>query len=392
MKNSEKLIRTLNFNNMHGGGPAIETFFPWTLTIERWNTEGLPEQFSALNLYPKPVMRYQRYLNDLMTESVYKYEQFLELDGVKRMSFRIPFKCFDVTILEETNEYQLRQDEDGWIRKYYKNRSLVEDKKPVVSNRKDWMGLKERVMQELAEFCKEENIKNVYEKYGRDKNRNDYTIRFRISGFFWTLRELFGDEEQMYAYYDEPELLKEINDFVLNIYKVYLNRIFNYIQPEVILIEEDLSGSTGPMISIDTFNEFVGRYYKELVPFLKRKGAANIFVDTDGDFRMLIPSMLESGIDGFLPIDVNAGMDIVKMREEFPEVKLIGGFNKMKIAQGEEAINLEFERLLPVIRQGGYIPGADHQVAPNTSLENYCYYIQQLKEVMKQAGADSSQT
>jgi len=43
---------------------------------------------------------------------------------------------------------------------------------------------------------------------------------------------------------------------------------------------------------------------------------------------------------------------------------------------------------LPVIRQGGYVPGADHQVAPSTSLENYKYYIEKLKEVMMQAGAD----
>jgi hypothetical protein len=41
---------------------------------------------------------------------------------------------------------------------------------------------------------------------------------------------------------------------------------------------------------------------------------------------------------------------------------------------------------MPVIRQGGYIPGADHQVAPSTSLENYLYYIKRLKEVMLLAG------
>ena len=74
------------------------------------------------------------------------------------------------------------------------------------------------------------------------------------------------------------------------------------------------------------------------------------------------------------------------MRGSFPNLKFVGGFNKLCIAEGPEAIDREFERILPVIRQGGYIPGADHQVAPSTSLDHYRYYISRLQEVMKQAG------
>lgn len=387
MKNSEKMLRTLNFEKVDGGGTAAETFFPWALSVDRWIREGLPRKFKSESLYPEPEKRYQRYLNDLMTEPVYQYEQYMGLDGVKRMSFRIPFKCFDREIIEDTQEYQLRQDEDGWIRKYYKKRALVEDMKPVIWDQASWYQLKIRVLQELEDCCQEENIKAVYEKYKLDSEREGYSVRFRISGFFWTLRELFGDEEHMYAYYDEPELLHEINEFILKTYLICLDKIMAWVKPEVLLIEEDLSGSGGPMISGGLFDEFVGKYYKKLIPFLKSKGAANVFIDTDGDFRMLIPNMLQAGVEGFLPVDVNAGMDIVKIREAFPHVKLIGGFNKLKIAEGPEAIDQEFRRLQPVIRQGGYLPGADHQVAPSTSLQNYQYYIRRLRAVMEERNA-----
>ena len=171
----------------------------------------------------------------------------------------------------------------------------------------------------------------------------------------------------MYAFYDMPELIHEINDFVLEKYIEYFDKIFDILKPEVILFEEDLSGANGPMISPTMFDEFV---------------------DTDGDFRQLIPNFLKTGIDGFLPMDVNAGMDIVKVREEFPNVKFIGAFNKLVIDRGPEAIDQEFERLMPVIRQGGYVPGADHQVAPSASFENYQYYLKKLREAMKQAGAN----
>lgn len=69
-------------------------------------------------------------------------------------------------------------------------------------------------------------------------------------------------------------------------------------------------------------------------------------------------------------------------------MKFIGAFNKLVLLEGPEGIDREFQRLMPVIRQGGYIPGLDHQAAPDTRLENYRYYIRKLKEAMKEAGAD----
>ena len=389
MNTSERLSATLNFEKPEDRGAFAETFFPWTLTVERWLKEGIPEKFTADYLYPQAKDRSRRYFNDLMTDPVYEYEQFLGLDGVKRMSFRIPFKCFDGQVLEDTPEFTRKLDEDGWQRRYYKTRDLVQEVKPVIVEEEDWPLLKERIESELEHYCSDEKLREIYGKYTDGHRRGDFSIRFRASGFFWTARELLGVEEHLIAFYEMPELLHEINDFILEKYLEYFDKIFSLIQPEVILFEEDLSGVNGPMISPAMFDEFVGDYYKKLIPFLKKKGVKNAFVDTDGDFRQLIPNMLAAGVDGFLPMYVNAGMDIVEVRKQFPGVKLIGGFNKLAIAEGKEAIDKEFERLMPVIRQGGYIPGADHQVAPSTYLENYRYYVGCLKNVMKVAGADA---
>ena len=74
-------------------------------------------------------------------------------------------------------------------------------------------------------------------------------------------------------------------------------------------------------------------------PSLKALGIPGIIVDTDGDFNKIIPNFIAAGVDGFLPMDVNAGMDIVAVRKEFPNLKFIGGFNKLLIEQGKEAID-----------------------------------------------------
>ena len=108
MNTSERLLATLNFEKPEDRGAFAETFFPWTLTVERWLKEGIPEIFTADYLYPQAKDRSRRYFNDLMTDPVYEYEQFLGLDGVKRMSFRIPFKCFDEQVLEAGVRFQQR--------------------------------------------------------------------------------------------------------------------------------------------------------------------------------------------------------------------------------------------------------------------------------------------
>jgi hypothetical protein len=173
------------------------------------------------------------------------------------------------------------------------------------------------------------------------------------------------------------------------VFKKHLCQVLEVLPADVLYVQEDISGTNGPLISPRMFDQFVAPYYLELVPMLRRLGVRHILVDTDGDFRRLIPNFMSVGVDGFLPMDVNAGMDIVSVRQEYPRLQFIGGFNKLCIADGQEAVDREFARLLPVIRQGGYIPGADHQVPPSTSLGDYRYYIARLGQVMNEAGTGS---
>ena len=71
---------------------------------------------------------------------------------------------------------------------------------------------------------------------------------------------------------------------------------------------------------------------------------------------------------------------MVKLREENPDQLYLGGFDKMSMPKGEEAMRKEFERLIPVAKQGGYIISCDHQTPPGVSLENYKIYLKLFRE------------
>jgi hypothetical protein len=64
---------------------------------------------------------------------------------------------------------------------------------------------------------------------------------------------------------------------------------------------------------------------------------------------------------------------------------MMGGYDKMMMNKGEVAMRAEFERLLPVMRTGGFIPSVDHQTPPGVSLDNYRSYIRLFGEYAARA-------
>ena len=88
------------------------------------------------------------------------------------------------------------------------------------------------------------------------------------------------------------------------------------------------------------------------------------------------------------PFEVQAGNDIVAIREQYPKMQILGGINKIKISQGKAAIDEELESKIPfMLNKLGYIPHIDHLVHPDISWEDFCYYRKRLKE-MVEADAD----
>ncbi len=350
----ERENATLSFQKPETRGSVEETFYHWKLTLERFSKEGLSDKFLIKRDRESD---YEKYLGVSWGDKVFELEDSLGFDPVRRISFTLPFGQ------KKFNEIK-------------------------VASKNDWYQLKRYAEKELSEYFTDQIIHDVYSPLISNHKKGHYPIRMNIEGFFWTPRELLGIEPHMYAFFDQPELLHDINNYILEIFLEYLTKVLALLPADVLYIMEDLSGKNGPMLSPDLFEEFVGSYYRKLVPVLKKCGVRHVFVDSDGDFIKLIPFFIDSGIDGFLPMDVNAGMDIVAVRKKFPGLKFIGGYNKLCIAEGKDSIDREFKRIMPVIRSGGYIPGTDHQVSPSTSLENYMYYIKKLKAAMVYCGTD----
>jgi hypothetical protein len=208
-----------------------------------------------------------------------------------------------------------------------------------------------------------------------------------FSGFFWWPRVLFGIEQHLFAFYDQAELMHRINQDQVDFILKNLDALCKYVTPDFMTFGEDLSYNHGPMLSKKQFDDFLAPYYRQTVPVLKERGVQPL-IDSDGDVEMLIPWFEEVGLEGILPLERMAGVDVARIRKNHPKWKMIGGFDKTVMHLGEAAIRREFERLLPVIRSGRYIPSVDHQTPPGVSLEDYRLYLRLFREYAEKAVKD----
>jgi hypothetical protein len=213
------------------------------------------------------------------------------------------------------------------------------------------------------------------------QRRGEAVVWCTFEGFFWFPRTLMGFEKLMFAFADQPELLHEINRDLLEFNFRLLDKILKVCVPTFATIAEDMSYNQGPMISKRTFDEFVAPYYRQLVPRLLERDIMP-FVDTDGDVTLLVPWLAEVGVNGVLPLERQAGVDGMRLRERYPRLRMVGHFDKMTMNKGEAAMRAEFQRLVPLMKTGGFIPSVDHQTPPGVSLEEYGVYLRLLKEYM----------
>lgn len=306
--------------------PRWEWAMWWDETIARWHGEGLPRE--------------------LKFSQVFDIAQWFGLDPYQQFWF----STTDSTI--EATQHHVAG---------------------IVSNMDDYLRLRPKLFPDHSA-----SIASM-RAWAERQRRGEAVVWATLEGFFWFPRTLMGFEKLMYAFSDQPELLHQINRDLLEFNFRLLDQFLPLCVPTFMTIAEDMSYNHGPMISQRTFESFVAPYYRELVPRLQERGIP-LFVDTDGDVTRLVPWLEAVGARGVLPLERQARVDGMKLREKFPRFLFIGHYDKMVMNQGDDAMRAEFERLQPLMQTGGFIPSVDHQTPPGVSLEQYRSFLRLLNE------------
>ena len=381
MNTREKFLATMTFGS-RGEIPKWEYGY-WAEAVRNWHKEGLtesqslPEGFSGGESVRAEIMGYKS--GGFVDLNIH------ELFEMDKHQHRIPidnfiFPKFKQEVLEDYPDSQVVRDGWGIVRRKKKDQSSLDHfVSGPITTMDDWEQLKER-LQPNTPGRLPENWQDLVQEY----NQRDYPLVLGGGqGFFGSVRYLMGEVESLMGFVESPDLIHAINDHLCTLWIGLSDMVMKDIKPDMFLIWEDMCFRNGPLISPAMVGEFMVPYYKRLCGYLIDSGIKIIHVDTDGDAWKIIKPLMDGGMTGTFPLEVNSNMDVADLRNSFPKIQLIGGVDKMALLKGKEAIDSELDnKILPVMKQGGFIPAVDHLVPPGVSWENFRYYREKLNQLI----------
>ncbi len=387
MNERELYNAVLNFEK--GCGTLKWEFGYWYQTIERWYKEGLPEK-TGVKGEPGPAEGIGAEAAPWPAGGTQRDQDVHDYFGFHKGLFRLPMRSwfyplFEARILEEDEENVITVDRMGVKMKTQKGISSTPGYMDwPVHNMEEWEQLKAERLQPNIE----ERLPRDWEKFKEDVKDRDYPMVMggMPSGFYGSLRYLMGEVNLLMAYYDKPELVHAISSHLADFWIEIWSQALKEVEVDAIYFWEDMCSTKACNISPDGFREFIMPYYKKVTSAMRELGVKNFLLDTDGNCWEIIPLLMESGITGLYPMEAAAGMDVVEVRKQFPDLVMLGGIDKHKIAQGKESIDQELNYKIPfMLEQGGYIPLIDHFTYPEISWENFEYYRTRMHQMIDAA-------
>ena len=386
MNARERFLATMAFEPVDR--PPLWEFGYWTEVLVRWYGEGLPHREGLPRNAGRVFGEGLSWDPSLLPFTARDRDVHLELgfdDGIGRVPLNsFVYPPFERRVLEETGNVILVQDERGHIWRDTRAGVPPQSVRSPVETSEDW----ERFRAERLQPTLEGRLPADWPQQRENLRHRDFPLAIGGTGgqlgFFHAARYLLGQERLLFAFYDQPELLKEMMQYLAEFWVALLDRVLSEIDVDMAYLTEDIAYKAGPLISPAMFRTFLLPGYKKLTGMLQDHGVRIVFVDSDGNVWKLLPSFLEAGVTGLGPMEVAAGMDVAEVRQAFPRLQMLGGVDKRAVAEGPAAIDRELVKRLPgTVESGGYIPMLDHIAPPDIAWPDFVHYRKRLARMME---------
>ncbi len=356
----ERFLRTLRYEPVDRC--TLYLAEPWADTLIRWRSEGLPADVTDVHDYL----------------------------GVKQFGFRMTnitpvaglYPPFTQKVIGEEGDFIIKIDNYGRTVRDFKDHTSFPE----------WIDFPVKEADDLRRLMNEHfDVSDLDARFAKDWAEKAKAAEacgdiLMIDGgcYYWTLRSIAGVDGASYLLYDCPELVDELCERYFTVVMEGLRRAMKIVKVDLIGFGEDFAFKTGPLLSPDMFRRFIMPRYAKAMALAHENGVELTWHDSDGDSRLLLPDMLAVGVNSTAPCEVAANMDPVALRKQFGRsLRIGGGFDKRIVATGSEAVKCELERLSPVIKEGGFVPGVDHSIPADVSWDNYRRYIDAIVKSVK---------
>ncbi len=330
--------------------PMVDICF-WPDTLERWRSEGLPEDQTP--------------------------EQHFDLDVIVRTGMDCSLQL-EEQLLEETEEWTVKRDRDGATHKRWRDRyATCAEIDQLIKTRADWLQLRDRVRptDDRIPADTPDRIRSAHE-------RGLFTTLGPNEPVWWILRTL-GMERCLITMAAEPEWFEEMVAAQTEMQIELCRRIIERgPAPDGIWFFSDLCYRNGMLFSPQAYRDLMMPYHRRFAD-LCHEHDMFLLLHCDGDCRELVPLLIEAGFDAIQPLEARCGNDVREMKPLYGDrITLFGNMNMDVYASGDrEAICHEvLSKLEAAMPGGGYIYHSDHSVPPTVSFADYAYACELLRE------------
>ena len=155
---------------------------------------------------------------------------------------------------------------------------------------------------------------------------------------------------------------------------------------DIVKFGDDLGTNNGPMIPVETYDEFFKPRHKMLCDYVKKHSSMHTMLHSCGGIYELIPGLVEAGFEILNPVQTNAvNMEPARLKKEFGnEITFWGGGidtrNVLNNASPDEVKRQVRQNLEIFSKGGGYVFNTVHNIMPDVPPQNIVAMFEAVHE------------
>jgi uroporphyrinogen decarboxylase len=341
----------------------------WRETVQKWTTEGHLEQPEVVSDHFGLDVR--RTGGEITPGDYHTVNLMANLDAGEQL-------------VEETESAKLVRDGNGALLRWLKDGSgAPEHVDFAVRDRRSWEEhirpylLDERSYERRLNF---ESYRAVRAKCARDQR----FMTCGVVGAFDRMSPVCGHEHLLAGMALDPDWVTEMADLYATLTVHLLEILFEREGlPDGLWVWDDLGFKNRPFMSPAMYRQMLYPAHKKLFDFAHGRGLP-VVLHCDGYVEALVPSLIEAGINCLQPLEIKAGMDLLKLKKRFGEqIALIGGMDERVLETNDRrAVEAQLLEKLPGAMAGsGYVLQVDHSVSHLVNYDTYRYFVERGLEI-----------
>ena len=208
-----------------------------------------------------------------------------------------------------------------------------------------------------------------YIQQAKQVNRAEqFTTAFYAPGIFEQCHHLMSMEECLVAFYENPDEMHELIDYLTEYELAYAAELCRYIQPDALFHHDDWGSQISTFLSPQMFREFIKPAYQKIYGYYKSHGVELIIHHSDSYAATLVPDMIDMGVDIWQGVMTTNNIPEL-IRKYGGQISFMGGIDSAKVdfeGWTKEVVKAEVERACAECGKLYFIPNTSQGLPIST--------------------------